>query len=1154
MPSSPERSARHISKLLVANRGEIAIRVLRAATELGLATVAIFSREDRFALHRFKADESYQVGPGRSPVQAYLDIDEIVRVALEAGVDAVHPGYGFLSENPDFADAVRAAGIVFVGPRSDTMRNFGNKVSARNLAATAGVPLMPASAALPRDAAEATRAVEAIGFPVMLKASWGGGGRGMRVVRSAAQFNEQVALARQEAEAAFGNGELFVEKYIEHARHIEVQLLGDSHGTVVHLGERDCTVQRRHQKVVEEAPARGLRPELRAGLTQAALKLGRAAAYDNAGTVEFLVDRDSGDYYFIEVNPRIQVEHTVTEVVTGIDLVKAQIRIAGGAAIGTAESGVPPQDEIVLRGYAMQCRITTEDPQNNFAPTYGQLTAYRPATGFGVRLDGGTAYTGAVVTPFYDSLLEKVTVWAPEHEETRRRMLRALREFRIRGVATNVPFLDALLEHPDFIAGTLTTRFLDDNAGLIDLRRYRDRATRVLSFIGETIVNGSPEVKGRAYAEARAEPPVPPSWGTAPARGTRDLLAELGPAGFAQWMHAQERVLVTDTTFRDAHQSLLATRVRTRDMLRIAPAYGQRLPNLFSLECWGGATFDVAMRFLKEDPWWRLRAIRRAVPNVALQMLLRGANAVGYTSYPDNVVRYFVAQAASAGVDVFRIFDSLNWVENMRVSIDAVLESGKLCEAAMCYTGDITDPARTKYDLAYYVKLAKELEAAGAHVLGIKDMAGLCKPAAARRLIAALKEEVGLPIHFHTHDTSGNSGASVLAAVEAGVDAVDAAIDSMSGLTSQPSLGTIVAALRNTPRDTHLDGEALREISTYWEGVRQFYRPFESEMRSGNSDVYEHEMPGGQYTNLREQANSMGLGDRWPQITKTYAAVNRMFGDIVKVTPTSKVVGDLALFMVSGELTVDQVEDPGFEVAFPQSVVELFHGDLGQPPGGFPKGLQAKVLKGRAPLTERPGASLPPLDFDAARAEAAGLIGRPATDFEFASYLMYPAVFVEFAKHQASFGNVDNLETPVFFYGMQVGQEIEVEIERGKTLFVRYAALGEPDETGARRVYFELNGQPRTVAVHDRHLTGLKAPPRKAEAGNPHQVGAPMPGQIVKVSVVEGQQVFKDEALLTIEAMKMQTIVYAVGDGRVKAILSPVGARVGAGELLVELE
>jgi pyruvate carboxylase len=1143
-----------LSRLLVANRGEIAIRVLRAATELGISTVAIFSREDRFALHRFKADESYLVGAGRSPVQAYLDIDDIVRIALEAKVDAIHPGYGFLAENPDFADAVRAAGIVFVGPTSATMRSFGNKVSARALADTAGVPTMPASSALPADPAEAARVVAAIGYPVMLKASWGGGGRGMRVVRSAELFEEQLALSRQEAASAFGNDELYVEKYVERARHVEVQILGDSHGTVVHLGERDCTVQRRHQKVVEEAPARHLAQELREGLTAAALKLGRAVGYDNAGTVEFLVDRDTNAFYFIEVNPRIQVEHTVTEVVTGLDLVKAQIRIAGGAAIGTAECGIPLQDGIVLRGHAMQCRITTEDPQNNFAPTYGQLTAYRPATGFGVRLDGGTAYTGAVVTPFYDSLLEKVTVWAPQFDETRARMLRALREFRIRGVVTNVPFLDALLEHPDFIAGTVTTRFLDENAGLIDMRRYRDRATRVLSFIGETIVNGNPEVKGRTPAEARLEPAAPPPWNTPPSRGTRDILAELGPAGFAKWMLEQQRVLVTDTTFRDAHQSLLATRVRTRDIVRIAPAYAQRLPNLFSLECWGGATFDVAMRFLKEDPWWRLRAIRRAVPNVPLQMLLRGANAVGYTSYPDNVVRYFIEQAAEAGIDIFRIFDSLNWVENMRVSIDAVLESGKLCEAAICYTGDILDPNRPKYDLRYYVEMAKELEATGAHVLGIKDMAGLCKPEAARRLVTALKNEIGLPIHFHTHDTSGNSGASVLAAVEAGVDAVDVAIDAMSGLTSQPNFGTIVAALRNTPRDTQLDDEAIREISTYWEGARRFYRPFESDMRAGSSDVYEHEMPGGQYTNLREQAQGMGIGDRWPQITKTYAAVNRMFGDIVKVTPTSKVVGDLALFMVSSDLTVAQVEDPAFPVAFPQSVVELFHGDLGQPPGGFPKALQTKVLGGREPLTGRPGASLPPLDLAAARAEAEAQIGRPLFDRELASYLMYPAVFIEFAQHQNAYGNVDNLETPVFFYGMEVGQEIAVELERGKTLFVRYAALGEPDDTGLRRVYFELNGQPRTIAVFDKHLKGLKAPPRKAEPGNAHQVGAPMPGQIVKVGVAEGQAVRKGDSLLTIEAMKMQTIVHAAGDGTVKAILSPVGARVGAGELLVELE
>jgi pyruvate carboxylase len=1152
--ASYDGSSARIRRLLVANRGEIAIRVLRAATELGIATVSIYSHEDRFALHRFKADESYLVGSGRSPVQAYLDVDDIVRIALEARVDAIHPGYGFLSENPDFADAVRGAGIIFVGPSSSTMRRFGNKVAARALAVEAKVPVVPASGALPHSIDEALEIASGVGFPVMLKASWGGGGRGMRLLDDAEKMRELLGTAREEAAAAFGNDELYVEKYVHDARHVEVQVLGDSHGNVVQLGERDCSVQRRHQKVVEEAPPRNLADDLRDGMLAAALALARAVGYDNAGTVEFLVDVDAQRFYFIEVNPRIQVEHTVTEVVTGIDLVKAQIRIAEGAAIGTPESGVPPQEDIALRGHAMQCRITTEDPMHNFTPTYGQITAYRPATGFGVRLDGGTAYAGAVVTPFYDSLLEKVTVWAPTFEETRLRMLRALREFRIRGVTTNVAFLDALLEHDDFKNGTVTTRFLDEHSGLVDMRRYRDRATRVLSFIGEVIVNGNPEVRGRTPAEARVEPAVPVTHEGELKRGTRDMLLALGPQKFAQWMKDERRVLMTDTTFRDAHQSLLATRVRTRDILRIAPAYAELLPELFSLECWGGATFDVAMRFLKENPWWRLRAIRDAVPNILLQMLLRGANAVGYTSYPDNVVRYFVQQAAEAGVDVFRVFDSLNWVDNMRVSIEAVIESGKLCEATMCYTGDILDPNRPKYDLNYYVALAKELEATGAHILGVKDMAGLVKPEAARRLFSTLKNEIGIPIHFHTHDTSGNSGASVLAAIEAGVDAVDGAIDAMSGLTSQPNLGTIAAALRYGPRDTGLDGAAISQISYYWEAVRRFYRPFESDMRAGTSDVYEHEMPGGQYTNLREQAQSMRLGDRWHEITKTYAAVNQMFGDIVKVTPSSKVVGDMALFMVAGELTSEQVEDPNFEIAFPQSVVEFFHGDLGRPPGGFPEALQKKVLKGAAPLTEPPGRSLPPLDLTAARADAERLAEREISDTDFASYLMYPAVFVEFAKHQASYGNVDNLETPVFFYGMHVGQEVAIEIDRGKTLFVRYAALGEPDENGHRIVYFELNGQPRTVSVLDTSLVGIKAAARKAEPGNPHQIGAPMPGQIVKVTTSAGRTVGKGDALLTIEAMKMQTILHSPASGKVAAVLAPVGARVGAGDLLVELE
>ncbi len=1141
-----------IKRLLVANRGEIAIRVMRAATELGIATVAIFSHEDRVALHRFKADESYLVGDGRSPVQAYLDSDDIIRIAREVGVDAIHPGYGFLAENAEFADAVRAAGVIFVGPTSDAMRRLGNKVAARELATAAGVPVIPASDALPREIADAQRQANAVGFPLMLKASYGGGGRGMRIVKNAEQFPEQLERARQEALSTFGNDEVYGERYVGRARHVEVQILGDSFGNVVNLGDRDCTVQRRHQKVVEEAPARGLLPALRSGMLESAQKIAKAVAYDNAGTVEFLIDLDAHEYFFIEVNPRIQVEHTVTELVTGIDLVKAQIRIAAGAEIGTENSGVPAQPGIELRGHAIQCRITTEDAENNFTPTYGQISAYRPASGFGVRLDGA-AYAGAVITPYYDSLLEKVTVWAPGFDETRARMLRALREFRVRGVATNVAFLDALLSNKQFIAGEFTTSFLDTSVALLDKPRHRDRATRILNFVGETIVNGSPEVRGRPPAIARTEPPLPELRTHDLVPGTRDLLLQLGPRDFARWMLDQQRVLVTDTTMRDAHQSLLATRMRSRDITRIAPAYARLLPELFSLECWGGATFDVAMRFLQEDPWKRLAALRTAVPNVMLQMLVRGANAVGYTSYPDNVVRYFIERAAGGGIDIFRIFDSLNWIENMRVSIDAVIGTGKLCEAAICYTGDILDPARPKYDLAYYVALAKELEATGAHILGIKDMAGLLKPEAARRLFSALKAEIRIPIHFHTHDTSGNSGASVLAAVDAGVDAVDAAIDAMSGLTSQPNLGTIAAALRNTPRETGLRAAAIDEISRYWEEVRRFYRPFESEMRAGSSDVYLHEMPGGQYTNLREQAQAMGVGDRWPEVTKTYAAVNAMFGDIVKVTPTSKVVGDMALFMVSANITVAAVEDPAVAIDFPQSVIELFAGYLGQPPGGFPVALQTKILAGKAPLSERPGATLTPADFTALRAEAEAAVERKISDNEFASYLMYPSVFIEFARKQQLYGDVDVLSTPVFFYGMDVMREFEIELERGKVLFVRFAALGEPDASGNRVVYFELNGQARNVIVADNRLAGAAVAVRKAEAGNPHQIGAPMPGQIVKLHVSEGLAIHKGDPVLTIEAMKMQTVVAAPLDGTVSGVLTRVGARVAAADLLLEI-
>ncbi len=962
---------KEIKRLLVANRSEIAIRIFRAATELGIENVAIYAEEDKLSLHRFKADEAYRVGAGKGPIEAYLDIDEIIRVAKDTKVDAVHPGYGFLAESPEFAEACAEGGITFIGPKPETMRSLGNKVSARNLAVSVGVPVVPATDPLPTDPDELKRLAAGIGYPVMLKASWGGGGRGMRPIESEANLIDTVRSARREAAAAFGKDEVYFEKLVRRARHIEVQILGDTHGNLVHLFERDCTVQRRHQKVIERAPADGLSNETRLAMAEAALKIGRATHYIGAGTVEFLLDVDTGAFYFIEVNPRIQVEHTVTEVVTGIDIVKAQIRIAEGGHIGVVgETGVPVQSEIVVDGHALQCRITTENPENNFIPDYGRITAYRGAFGFGIRVDGGTAYSGAVVTRFYDPLLEKITAWAPTPEETIARMLRALREYRIRGVATNLPFLEVVLEHPRFRNNEVTTRFIDETPDLFRYPPRVDRANRIATYIADVTVNGHPEVRGRAKPPAGAAKPEAPRFAGPAPEGTKQLFDRLGPEGFARWMLEEKRPLVTDTTMRDAHQSLLATRFRTFDIVGAAESYAKGMPQLLSLECWGGATFDVAMRFVTEDPWERLAKLREKVPNVLLQMLFRGANAVGYKNYPDNVVRYFVKQAAAAGMDVFRIFDCLNWVENMRVAIDAVAEEGKIAEGAICYTGDILDPKRAKYSLSYYVKLAKELEAAGCHLLAIKDMAGLLRAPAATVLVKALKEEIGIPIHLHTHDTSGLSGATVLAAVEAGVDAFDAAIDSMSGTVSQPCLGSLVAALESTDRATGLSPEAIREISFYWEAVRNQYASFESDLKAGASEVYLHEMPGGQYTNLREQARSLGLTGKWHKVAKAYHAANQLFGDIVKVTPSSKVVGDMALMMVSQDLTPDDVVDPEVEIAFPQSVVEMLRGDLGQPPGGWPKALQEKALKGEEPITVRPGSLLPPADLDAERAEA----------------------------------------------------------------------------------------------------------------------------------------------------------------------------------------
>ncbi len=1144
-----------IRSLLVANRSEIAIRVLRAASEMGIRTVAIFSNEDRFALHRFKADESYLVGTGKKPIQAYLDIGDIIRIARETEVDAIHPGYGFLSENPDFADACAKAGIAFIGPSGDVMRRLGNKVAARALAEQAGVPVVPATTALPLDLAGAQQMAADVGYPLMLKASWGGGGRGMRVVENEGELAAALEVARRESLAAFGNDEVYLEKLVRRARHVEVQVLADRHGQRVHLFERDCTVQRRNQKVVERAPAPYLDDATRQALCQSALDLARAADYTHAGTVEFLMDADSGKFYFIEVNPRIQVEHTVTEQITGVDIVKAQIRITEGWRIGDEESFVPQQGDIRMSGHALQCRVTTEDPENSFTPDYGRIAAYRSAAGFGIRLDAGTAYSGAVITPFYDSLLVKVTAWGHSSDEAARRMDRALREFRVRGLATNLQFLENVIAHPQFRSGECTTRFIDDTPELFKFTKRRDRASRLLKFLGKVAVNGNPEMKGRTLPTLPLASPIKPSIDlTTPIPpGTRDRLKALGAKGFAEWMKAQPHVLLTDTSMRDAHQSLFATRMRTHDMLAIAPYYARMAPNLFSLECWGGATFDVALRFLKEDPWERLQRLREQVPNILFQMLLRASNAVGYTNYSDNVVRYFVQQAAHNGVDVFRVFDSLNWVENMRVAMDAVIESGALCEGTLCYTGDVFDASRPKYDLAYYVNLAKQLEQAGAHVIGIKDMAGVCKPRAISALVKALKDEVGLPLHFHTHDTSGIAAASVLAAVEAGCDAVDGALDALSGLTSQPNLGSIAAALKGSERDPGVDLGALQSLSHYWEGVRHAYAPFEPNIRSGTSDVYNHEMPGGQYTNLREQARAMGLEHRWTEISLAYADVNRLFGDIVKVTPTSKVVGDLALFMVANDLTPEEVADPAKDIAFPESVISLFRGELGFPPDGFPKDLETKVLKGEPPLAGRAGAFMPDVDLAATRVELEHAIGRQASDTDLASYLMYPKVFRDYAEHRREFGDVSRLPTSPFFYGLQDREEIAVRIDKGKTLVVRQTGRSEaPDEEGRIKVFFELNGQPRTTRIAKAGLENVGRTRAKADPDDAGHVGAPMPGMVVTVAVKAGQKVKKGAPLLSLEAMKMETMLSADRDAVIKAVHVKPGDVIGAKDLLVE--
>jgi pyruvate carboxylase len=1147
-------------KLLVANRSEIAIRVFRAATELGLQTVAIYTHEDRFALHRFKADESYLIGPedGGAPVQGYLNIDNVIAVAREHGVDAIHPGYGFLSENAEFARACAKAGITFIGPSPEMLEAFGDKTAAKKLANQTGVPTVPGTEEPVTSLSEVKKIAREIGYPIILKASFGGGGRGMRVVRNADEIEAKLEEAQREAAGAFGRPEVFVERYIARARHIEVQVLGDKHGNLVHLWERDCSVQRRHQKVVEVAPAVNMPEKLRRDICDAAVRLCKAMNYECAGTVEFLVDMDRGEFFFIEVNPRIQVEHTVTEIVCGVDIVKAQILVAQGHKLHDPPLSLPKQEDITTRGYAIQCRITTEDPSNHFIPDYGRLTSYRSAAGYGIRLDGGTAFTGAVITPYFDSLLVKLTAYGASFDEAIRRADRALREFRIRGVKTNIQFLENLILHPTFTAGEATTTFIDDSPELFRFKPRRDRATKLLTYIGDVIVNGRPEVKGKVDPKREFfDPPVPRHPPGLPPPGTRDKLKELGPEKFAQWVTKQKRLLITDTTMRDAHQSLLATRFRTYDLLKVASAVAHLAPGLFSLEMWGGATFDTAMRFLNEDPWQRLASLRARIPNILFQMLLRASNAVGYTNYPDNVVRQFIKASAEQGIDVFRIFDSLNWTKNMQVAVETVREhTPALCEASICYTGDILNPNRTKYSLKYYVGMAKELVKMGTHILGIKDMAGLCKPYAAHALVKALKEEVGVPIHFHTHDTSGINAGSILRACDAGVDIADAALASMSGTTSQPNLNSIVAALQHTPRDTGLNLDSLNLLSDYWEVVREFYYPFEENIKSGTAEVYHHEMPGGQYTNLKQQAKAMHLEHRWREISDAYAEVNKMFGDIVKVTPSSKVVGDMAIFMVTNNLTTMDVLTASKPLAFPKSVVEMMQGMIGFPEGGWPKVLQKIILNsaGVEPIRGRPGAKLPKVDFEQTKKELDDKTSGEVGDLDVLSYLMYPQVYLDYDKFRSEYDDVSVIPTTAFFYGLKVGEEIYVEIEPGKTLIVKFLTTSDPHDDGTRTVFFELNGQPREVRVPDRSREASTRKHPKADPDDPNHVAAPMPGKISRVAVKKGDEVKTGQRLLSIEAMKMETAVYSPRDARVADVLVNAGSVIAAKDLLVVLE
>ncbi|MCI2837851.1 pyruvate carboxylase [Staphylococcus hominis] len=1144
----------HIKKLLVANRGEIAIRIFRAATELNIQTVAIYSNEDKNSLHRYKADESYLVGKDLGPAESYLNIERIIEVAKRANVDAIHPGYGFLSENEEFARRCNEEGITFIGPHLDHLDMFGDKVKARTTAIKANLPVIPGTDG-PIENFDAAKAfAKEAGFPLMIKATSGGGGKGMRIVREESELEDAFHRAKSEAQKSFGNSEVYIERYIDNPKHIEVQVIGDEYGDIVHLYERDCSVQRRHQKVVEVAPSVGLPDELRERICQSALQLMKNIKYVNAGTVEFLVSGD--EFFFIEVNPRVQVEHTITEMITGIDIVKTQILVADGASLFDERIALPPQEEIQTLGYAIQCRITTEDPTNDFMPDSGTIIAYRSSGGFGVRLDAGDGFQGAEISPYYDSLLVKLSTHAITFKQAEEKMERSLREMRIRGVKTNIPFLVNVMRNEKFRSGDYTTKFIEETPELFDIAPTLDRGTKTLEYIGNVTINGFPNVEKRTKPdyESTSIPQVSKKK-IQSLYGTKQLLDEKGPSGVADWVKAQDDVLITDTTFRDAHQSLLATRVRTKDMLNIASKTAEVFKDSFSLEMWGGATFDVAYNFLKENPWERLEKLRKAIPNVLFQMLLRASNAVGYKNYPDNVIQKFVDESAKAGVDVFRIFDSLNWVDQMKVANEAVQKAGKISEGTICYTGDILNPERSNvFTLDYYVKLAKELEREGFHILAIKDMAGLLKPRAAYELVGELKAAVNLPIHLHTHDTSGNGLLIYKQAIDAGVDIIDTAIASMSGLTSQPSVNSLYYALDGFKRNMRTDIQGLEELSHYWSTVRPYYVDFESDIKSPNTEIYQHEMPGGQYSNLSQQAKSLGLGERFNEVKDMYRRVNFLFGDIVKVTPSSKVVGDMALYMVQNDLDEQSIIEQGYKLDFPESVVSYFKGEIGQPVNGFNKQLQDIILKGQQPLTERPGEYLKPVDFDEIREQLQDKNYGEVTEQDIISYVLYPKVFDQFIQTRQQYGNLSLLDTPTFFFGMRNGETVEIEIENGKRLIIKLETISEADENGNRTIYYVMNGQARRITIKDENIkTNANVKP-KADKTNPNHIGAQMPGSVTEVKVSVGDEVKVNQPLLITEAMKMETTIQAPFNGVIKKVTVGNGDAIATGDLLIEIE